>query len=129
MHWFIAPRIIKIFYERRELLEVKLEKIEKFREEIERFEKKIEILSSQSQKESSSLLRDAEKECDKLFKEEEIALEKNMANSMEAFSRKLDLQRKSIEQEISKKQKDFLNLILQKLLKTPSDEFPSEDRP
>lgn len=126
MHWMITPRILKIFQRRRSLLEEKLEEIEKFREKIEQLETKIELLSAQSQKESSSLLVKTQKECDKALAEEEINLQQKISAALEVFTKKLDLKTQEIQEEISKKQTDFSDLIFQQLITT---DIKPEDPP
>jgi hypothetical protein len=66
---------------------------------------------------------ETQKECDKLMAEEEINLQKKISAALEEFIKKIDLQAQEIQREVSKKQKDFSDLIFQQLLKMP----PSTD--
>lgn len=121
MHWLIVPRISKVFHKRRGLLEDRLEEIEHFRKEIEHLEIKIERLSSQSQKDSMELLTNTKRECTKLFAEEEIKLQKKAAESLESFTKKMELRVQEVEGELFKKREEFSHSILQKVLETSPD--------
>ena len=121
MHWFIVPRIGRIFQKRRVLLDEKLEEIDLFRQEIERLEAKVESLIETSQKYSRELLSNAQRDCHKLFETEELELQKKAAQSLEVFEKDLLVQVKKIEKELSQSEPEFARLIIHKALETEED--------
>lgn len=128
MQWFIVPRVSRIFQKRRVLLDEKLEEIDQFRQEIERLEAQVNLLIETTQKEERELLENAQRECHKLFKDEEIKLQKKAAQSLEIFEKDLLSEVKKIEKELSKSQSDFSLLIAEQALATGGESPLSPDR-
>jgi F-type H+-transporting ATPase subunit b len=119
MHFFIVPKVKKIFQKRRYFLEEKLEEIDVFRSEIERLEKKIEVLSEKSRQRANEILTEIQNQCKELIKKEEKTLQRISDEEISIFQKNLEEMEEKIESDLKKKQKDIANLIVQKLLETP----------
>jgi F0F1-type ATP synthase membrane subunit b/b' len=120
--------VSKIFQKRRGLLEEKLEEIDHFREEIEKLEARIEHLSIKSQRHSTELLIEAQRECNKLFEDEELKLQKNASESLALFNKKLEVALQEVEKELSKKKKELSSLIIQKILENSENRAQEKEK-